>query len=178
MARQRLVRGPRAQEGAAAELQRARVEVTPDCIIRGTRREAEGLDQGREAGCPNALLRRRKAEAQCSPTCSEPTYVLADEDLVSGPAVLETEDSLEARSSPRINSLNRWVKKQAADPAADLLHRHEVPTVAMLRVKKEAGGVALVPAGEELVRMLVAGLGQRGWDPLPVKGPSVLPWDR
>ena len=151
--------------------------MTPDCIIRGTRREAEGLYQGREAGCPNALLRRRKAEAQCSPPCSEPTYVLADEDLVSGPAVLETEDGLEARGRPGVNSLNRRVKEQAADAAADLLHGHEVPTVTMLCVEKEAGGVALVPTGKELVRMLVTCLGQRRWDPLPVEGPTAVPWN-
>ena len=104
--RERLVGGPCAQEGTAAELQCARVEVTPDGIICGTRREAKGLDESREASGTHALLCRRKAESERSSLGGKPTDVLADQCLIGGPTVLKTEDSLEARSSPRINSFD------------------------------------------------------------------------
>ena len=70
--------------------------MTPDGIVRGAWREAEGLYQGGEAGGTDALIRRRKAEAQNRSTGREPTHVLANEGLISGPTVLEAEGCLEA----------------------------------------------------------------------------------
>ena len=47
----------------------------------------------------------------------------------------------------------------------------------MLRVKKKAGRVALVPTGKKLVGVFIASLCQRRRDPLPMKGPAALPGD-
>ena len=60
--RERVVGCPSAQQWPTAEVEGTRIEMAADGVVRGARREAEGLNERREPSGANPLLSRRKAE--------------------------------------------------------------------------------------------------------------------
>ena len=106
-----LVGSPPPEEGAAAEVEGTRIEVSSHGIIGCARGETKGPDQGGEAGGAYTLISRGEAKSHSRAPGCQPADVLADEGFIGGPAVLKTEDRFGTSSSARVGVLDRGVKE-------------------------------------------------------------------
>ena len=120
---------------------------------------------------------REHAYAERCATRSEPTHVLSDEWFVTGGALLEGKDGLEACFRTGEGKFRVLSVEEATYAIVNLRHGQEVPTRGVLVIYEATGRVAVIRAREYVTFEDLAGASGGRGDSLPVEPPAGFPWD-